>query len=74
MGYIFVTRKEIWKGTLKHFVSVGYIFVTRKQRGSLGVRMDVFCVRGLHFVTTKVVVVRVSMVSRSTHCTWVTFL
>ena len=30
MGYIFVTRKEIWKGMLKHFVSVGYIFVTRE--------------------------------------------
>ena len=49
MGYIFVTRKEVWGEVLKYFVSVGYIFVTSKQRGSLGVRMDVFCVHRLHF-------------------------
>ena len=49
VGCIFVTREEMWGEVLKYFVSVGYIFVTRKQRGSLGVRMDVFCVHGLHF-------------------------
>ena len=47
VGYIFVTREEMWGEVLKYFVSVGYIFVTCEVMAVrvCAVSSDIHCLR-----------------------------